>query len=76
MTDGADIYERLRKVEDLIRYGPPRTTRELAIEVGVAPRTMRKYLTFLQTCGQYRMALVQEGWCWYVFEVQKETAPH
>lgn len=65
-VDAADRYVLLRRLERRLRQEPA-TTRELATEMGVTCRTLRRYLTVLQTAEEFRVELVQEGRCWIVF---------
>ena len=62
--DMAQRYLLLRRLEERLRQGDAPKTAELAVEFGVARRTMCKYLTVLQTVDEFRVCLVQEGHRW------------
>jgi len=65
--DAAERYVLLRRLEQRLRQGQPVKTRELADEFCVECRTLRRYLTVLQTAEEFRVELVREGRCWIVF---------
>ena len=62
--DMAQRYLLLRRLEERLRQGDSPTTMELAEELGVARRTMCRYLTVLQTAEEFRLCLVQEHRRW------------
>jgi len=68
MMDCGERYVLLRRMEQLLCRGSAWTTSELAAQLGLDPRTVRKYLDILQTAEEFRVALEQVGWEWEVFK--------
>ena len=66
--DSGDRYVLLRRLEHRLCQGDSFTTSELAIDLGIDPRTVRKYLVILQTAEEFRLALEQVGWRWEAFK--------
>jgi response regulator of citrate/malate metabolism len=66
--DSAERYVILRRLEARLERGDSFTTSELAADLGLDRRTVRKYLDILQTAEEFRLALEQVGWRWNVFK--------
>jgi predicted DNA-binding transcriptional regulator YafY len=68
MNDATTKMERLVRIQQLFLANPTRwfTTSEIAAELSVSERQMRRYLEELDNSG--RLPLMKEGWRWRLME--------